>query len=171
MNADKIADLLDATICSLCRFPEKVEIGLEELRNSVFLSIKVDREDQAKVVGSKGVTINAIKKIFETAQVIDKKNYHSKSIKVFLESPGGKRSTPEKFNENKDFDANPYVQLLGNLVSLFSDTQLSTAEISGVHILEVTTHKEVDPEIQEAIKWIITSAAKCNGGAIEITYV
>jgi len=170
MKVDDLADLLDDTVGSICRYPEKVLIELEEMRHSVFMSIKVDVQDQAKVVGSKGATIKAIKNIFENVYVLNPKDYSEKSVRIYLESPGGERSKSEKFHAAINFDPKPYEELLGSLTKLYAEPNISCAKISDVYIIEVTTKKTINESIKDSIKWIVTSAAKCNGGSIEVSY-
>jgi len=101
---------------------------------------------------------------------LNPKDYSEKSVRIYLESPGGERSKSEKFHAAINFDPKPYEELLGSLTKLYAEPNISCAKISDVYIIEVTTKKTINESIKDSIKWIVTSAAKCNGGSIEVSY-
>lgn len=171
MKPEELKKLIKDVITGLCKQKDQVKIGMAEMNHSVSYSILVDAQDQAKVVGSKGANINAIKNIFEGTSATDPADYKLKKVRVFLDSPEGGRSKLEKFERNPNWKGEDYVELAEDLIALHADAKISHSTLGGVTFFECELFEDFDKSLKEDISLLVSAIGKCNGGTIELSYV
>lgn len=164
--------LLRELVKAYTRHPETLKVDGADMTAAVVMTIKGDRDDHPKLVGSAGKHIQAIRTIFA---VVGAKMGRKINI-TLLEPDMGTKGSPTTFTANPNWDSGPLLELLGKVLdaSMPCDYELNPVRISDLTTIEVIPAQWCElyeEEFPAALHAIFHAIGKTQGHDVHLNFV
>lgn len=159
-----IRDLIAAIICH----PAQLQIKVACVGTIAALEICAHADDQPRLVGSRGTTIDAINTV---VKAMAEKAGIRKVVCQLLEPKVGQKGPPRKFHANPNWRPQTVFDLLNRVLSamLTEPFQIEQEHQDTVSLFQVTTEgAELNTNVEAALVKLFDAIGKANGRLVAV---